>query len=84
MLDILSGLDPMASLSVEVLSDHIVIRDPSTGFSVTYRRAYERGALIADDNLRHEPSRAELSFLAAAWKAAYAEAKALGWLWQYR
>jgi hypothetical protein len=73
----------MSSLSIEVLSDRLVIRDPCSGSSVTYRRGFERGARIADGLLRHDPSQAELSFLAAAWKAAYAEAKAFGWLWHY-
>jgi hypothetical protein len=74
----------MTSLSVEVSSDHLVIRDLASGFSIAYWRAFERGALIADDNLRDHCSQAELRFLAAAWKAAYAEGKALGWLWQYK
>ncbi len=77
-------LAPESSLSVEVFDDRIVIQDPGSGFSVTYWRAFERGALIADDNLRDDSSQAELKFLAAAWKAAYAEAKALGWLWRHR
>ena len=74
----------MSSLFIEVVDDAIVIRDPSADFAVTYSRGLERGVLVADNSLRHDPSRAELDFLVAAWKAAYAEAKALGWLCRYK
>jgi hypothetical protein len=36
--------------------------------------------LEAVDVMRHDPDRKEAEFLVQAWKAAYAKAKALGWL----
>jgi hypothetical protein len=36
--------------------------------------------LEAVDLMRHDPDWEEAEFLAQAWKAAYAKAKALGWL----
>jgi hypothetical protein len=48
--------------------------------SVTYRRVLDAPMLEAVDLMRHDPNRDETEFLLEAWKAAYAKAKALGWL----
>jgi hypothetical protein len=47
---------------------------------VTNRRVSDGPMLIALDPLRDDPDAERAKFLAQAWKAAYAKAKALGWL----
>jgi len=52
----------------------------SSDFSVTYRR--EGRTLVADDVMRKAgPSTQELILLVRAWKAAFAKAQSLGWLY---
>ena len=70
----------MPSLSVEVVEHDIVVSNTKSGFSVTYRKVPEHGMLVLSGRLDREINRADATFLAAAWKAAYAKAKALGWL----
>jgi hypothetical protein len=60
----------MLRLSVEVQNQDIIVRNPETGHSVTYRRMPDSPMLIAD----------KAKFLAEAWRAAYTKAKMLGWL----
>jgi hypothetical protein len=67
-------------LLVEVQDRDIVVRRPSSGHSITYRRVLDAPMLEAVDLMRHDPNRDETEFLLEAWKAAYAKAKALGWL----
>jgi len=52
---------------------------PSVGLSITYRK--QGRTLEAVEPLRTDPSAAELLFLIRAWKAAFAEAQTLGWLY---
>jgi len=69
----------MPDLSVVVDRNDIVVSKPSAGFSVTYRR---EGRMLATDNrMRNDPSGDELIFLIRAWKAAFAKAQSLGWLY---
>ena len=70
----------MSDLSVEVNRNDIIISKPSSRFSVSYRR--ERRTLVADDVMRKaDPSAEELLLLVQAWKAAFAKAQSLGWLY---
>jgi hypothetical protein len=65
-------------LIVEVHNGDIVVADPASGFNVVYRR--DGNMLAATEWVRGTPSRAETSFLVVAWRAAYAQARQLGWL----
>jgi len=59
----------MPDLSVKVDRYGIVVSEPVTKFSVTYRR--EGSVLVADDLMRKsDPSAEQLAFLTQAWKAA--------------
>ena len=70
----------MTDLLVEVQDRDIVVRRPVSGHSIRYRRALDAPMLEAVDLERDDPDREQTAFLAQAWKAAYAKAKALGWL----
>jgi hypothetical protein len=70
----------MANLSIEVRHHDIVVSQPETGRSVTYRRDPGSPMLEAVCEMRADPDTDTLQFLSEAWKAAYAKAKALGWL----
>ena len=65
---------------VEVQDRDIIVRRPATGHSIRYRRVLDAPMLEAVDLERDDPDREQTAFLAQAWKAAYAKAKALGWL----
>jgi hypothetical protein len=69
----------MPDLSVAVDRNDIVVSKPNAGFSVTYRR--EGRVLVTDNPMRNDPSGDELIFLVRAWKAAFAKAQSLGWLY---
>jgi len=69
----------MPDLSVAVDRHEIVVSKPSAGLSVTYRR--EGRVLVADDPMRTDPSAEQLNFLVQAWKAVFAKAQSLGWLY---
>jgi len=70
----------MPDLSVKVDRHEIVVSKPSANFSVRYRR--EGRTLVADDVMRKAgPSTQELILLVRAWKAAFAKAQSLGWLY---
>jgi hypothetical protein len=70
----------MPHLSLNVDRHGIVVSEPGTEFSVTYRR--EGSVLVADDVMRKDdPSAEQLVFLVQAWKAAFAKAESLGWLY---
>lgn len=77
-----SGVGVMEhSLRVEVRNDAIHIAQPDTSLAVTFFANNGSGILEAWDLLgQASPSREELQFVAAAWRLAYAVAKALGWL----
>lgn len=70
----------MAALTVKVRGRDIVVTEPGTGLSVTYRRVPDVPTLVA---LRPLPSGSDArtaKFLADAWEAAYGKAKDLNWL----
>ena len=69
----------MPDLSVITDRYGIAVSEPGTEFSVAYRR--EGSVLVADDVTRTDPSPEELIFLVRAWKAAFAKASSLGWLY---
>jgi len=71
----------MSSLSVEVLDNGLRVTNPHTPYSVTYirnmgSRTLESHELLAVPDIDGQ----EALFLAAAWKAAHAKAKDLGWI----
>ena len=53
--------------------------DGRLGLSVTYRR--QGRILEAIESMRNDPSAEELIFFVRAWKAAFAKAQSLGWLY---
>ena len=70
----------MPHLSLIVDRHGIAVSEPGTAFSVIYRR--EGSVLVADDVMRKDdPSAEQLVFLVQAWKAAFAKAQSLGWLY---
>ena len=69
----------MPDLSVEVDRHDIIVSKPSAGLSITYRR--QGRILEAIQPMRIDPSAEELNFLIRAWKAAFAKAQSLGWLY---
>jgi hypothetical protein len=70
----------MPDLSIKVDRHEIVVSKPSADFSVIYRR--EGRTLVADDVMRKaDPSAEELILLVRSWKAAFAKAQSLGWLY---
>ena len=68
----------MPDLSVDVERNDIVVSNPSSGLSVTYRKTGR--VLVAQDSMRKDPKGEELMFLVRAWKEAFAKAQSLGWL----
>jgi hypothetical protein len=69
----------MPDLSVITDRYGITVSEPGTEFSVAFRR--EGSLLVADDLTRTDPSPDQLIFLVRAWKAAFAKAQSLGWLY---
>jgi hypothetical protein len=69
----------MPNLSVSVDHHDITVSKPSVGLSITYRR--QGRILEATEPMRNDPSGEELIFLVRAWKAAFAKAQSLGWLY---
>lgn len=68
-------------LRAEVHDDAIQVLQPGTSLVVTFQRNSGSGILEAQDFLgRRWASSEEIEFLAAAWRLAYVEAKAQGWL----
>ena len=80
----------IVTLGVEITGDgvgvqiiggrDIVVSDPDTGFSITYRKDGRAPMLVAIDGIGRcsEPSR--VKFWAQAWKTAHQKARAMGWL----
>jgi hypothetical protein len=69
----------MPDLSVTVDRNDITVAKSSVGLSVTYRK--QGRVLVAVEAMRIDPSAEELIFLVRAWKAAFAKAQSLGWLY---
>ena len=70
----------VAALTVEVRGRDIVVTEPGTGLSVTYRRVPDVPTLVALRPLPSGPDARTAKFLADAWEAAYGKAKDLDWL----
>lgn len=71
----------MTDVSVEVFDNGLRVTQQGTPYVVTYVRNYASQTLESHELLAiPEIDGQEASFLAAAWKAAYAKAKDLGWL----
>ena len=70
----------MPDLSVSVHGHDIVVAQPNSGLSVTYRKLGYSPMLMALDSMRGDPEPEKLKFLVQAWKAAFAKAKSIGWL----
>jgi len=70
----------MSHLFLNVDRHGIAVSEAGSEFSVIYRR--EGSVLVADDVMRKDdPSAEQLVFLVQAWKAAFAKAQSLGWLY---
>jgi hypothetical protein len=71
---------PDLTINADRKAKAIEVLEHGTGFSVIYRR--EGSVLVADDVMqKNDPSSEELIFLVRAWKAAFAKAQSLGWLY---
>ena len=69
----------MPDFSVAVDGRDIVVSQPSTGSSVTYRK--QGRVLVAPELWRIDLSAEELNFYKRAWEAACAKAPSLGWIY---
>ena len=73
----------IVTLGVELLNDRdIVVSQPESGLSVTYRKDGDAPMLVAIEGIDEIDwfDEARLNFLVKAWKAAYQKARAVGWL----
>jgi len=79
------------TLGVEILGDDrlgvqviggrdIVVSNPESGLSITYRKDGWAPMLIAVDGRDGSSEPGKVKFWAQAWKAAHKKARALGWL----
>jgi hypothetical protein len=69
----------MSELSVKVDRHEIIVAQPNVGLSISYRR--QGRILEAVEPMRIDPGAEELLFFVRAWKAAFAKAQSLGWLY---
>ena len=68
-------------LGVESINDRdIVVSNPESGFSVTYRKDSHAPMLVAIAGMDCFADQAKVKFWAQAWKAAHQKARAVGWL----
>jgi len=68
-------------LGVELINDRdIVVSNPESGFSVTYRKDSHAPMLVAIAGTDRFADQAKVKFWAQAWKAAHQKARAVGWL----
>jgi hypothetical protein len=69
------------TLGVELINNRdIVVSNPESGFSVTYRKDGDAPMLVAVDDIGRLADHAKVKFWAQAWKAAHQKARAVGWL----
>ena len=69
------------TLGVRLVGDRdIVITNPESDFSITYRRDGEAPMLVAIDGIDRIAPSSKVRFWAEAWKAAHQKALAVGWL----
>jgi len=71
----------MSDICVEVLENGLRVTQPGTSYAVTFLRNGQ-GRMLEAQELLSAPniSGREAMFAAQAWKAAYSEAKSLGWI----
>ncbi|MEM7399095.1 MAG: hypothetical protein AAGF48_14860 [Pseudomonadota bacterium] len=71
----------MSDIAVEVLENGLRVTRTGTPYTLTFQRNAQWRMLEASE-LLNAPSISgpEATFAAEAWKAAYSEAKSLGWL----
>ena len=68
-------------LGVQIIGDReIVVTSPDSGFSITYRKDGDAPMLFAVDGIDRSSEPSKVKFWAQAWKAAYHQARSLGWL----
>jgi hypothetical protein len=71
----------IVTLGVELINNRdIVVSNPESGFSVTYRKDGDAPMLVAVDDIGRLADHAKVKFWAQAWKAAHQKARAVGWL----
>jgi len=79
------------TLGVEILGDDrlgvqviggrdIVVGNPESGLSITYRKDGLAPMLVAVDGIDGSLEASKVKFWAQAWKAVYQKARAMGWL----
>jgi hypothetical protein len=68
-------------LGVQVIGGRdIVVSNPESGLSITYRKDGLAPMLVAVDGIDGSLEASKVKFWAQAWKAAYQKARAMGWL----
>jgi hypothetical protein len=68
-------------LGVQVIGGRdIVVSNPESGLSITYRKDGLAPMLVAVDGIDGPTEASRVRFWAQAWKAAYQKARAMGWL----
>ena len=68
-------------LGVQVIGGRdIVVSNPESGLSVTFRKDGLAPMLVAVDGMNGLSESSKVKFWARAWKAAYRKARTLGWL----
>ena len=68
-------------LGVQVIGGRdIVVSNPESGLSITYRKDGLAPMLVAVDGIEGSSEAPKLKFWAQAWKAAYRRARTLDWL----
>ena len=71
----------MRDLAVEVLENCLRVTRPGTSYAAMYQRNSQWRMLESSELLTApDISVSEATFAVEAWKAAYSEAKALGWI----
>jgi hypothetical protein len=69
------------SLGIQLITDRdIVVSQPETGFSVTYRKDGDAPMLFAINGIDRSDDPPKVKFWAQAWKAAHQKAREVGWL----
>jgi hypothetical protein len=69
------------TLGVEIINNRdIVVSQPESGFSVTYRKDGDYPMLFAINGIDRSDDPAKVRFWAQAWKAAHNKARLVGWL----
>ena len=69
------------TLGVQIIGDRdIVVTNPASGFSITYRKDGDAPLLFAINGIDRTDEPLKVKFWAQAWKAAHRKAVAVGWL----